>query len=338
MALSFPPNPVIGQTFLNYTWDGVKWVCGTSGLSDGNCSTPGWFSPIAVSPTAPLDHSIWFNTQTNILSVWASVGVATPQWVQVLANVHTGAVPAAPIAPGTLWIDSLGWLRVFEGMVWREICQPVPGAPVPNVTLPMATSLQTQPSPPTPAPSLWLNPAGPILQWWTTGWITVGTRPMRRVHLMQPPGSIETTGTWGIAARAGDWLHVAGMRGIDPVTNLQLDPTAGGTTPVGDPNYGLNRVRLCFDNMLHVAKSVGCTQWDCVRIIATVTNMALYRPLVNTVQAMPDMWGVGPYPPRRIIGVVQLNGTDTQPEGNSTLPRGDICEIEGYFFRPCCGG
>src|SRR5690606_19420039 len=43
------------------------------------------------------------------------------------------------------------------------------------------------------------------------------------VAMLEPEGAIQTTGTWGLAARAGDMLFVAGMRGIDPQTNQLVD-------------------------------------------------------------------------------------------------------------------
>jgi 2-iminobutanoate/2-iminopropanoate deaminase len=36
-----------------------------------------------------------------------------------------------------------------------------------------------------------------------------------RVKTLAPPGAIKTTGTWSLGARAGDFVYVAGMRGID---------------------------------------------------------------------------------------------------------------------------
>lgn len=357
----FPPNPIIGQQWGNYTWDGVKWVCGSKNLSPG-CSSPGWFNPISIAAVAPIDSDLWFNTSTNLLQVFASVGVSPPQWVGVSATVITGAQPHVPPittsvpAVGQLWIDdgtaapsTPGWLRCFEGSVWREICQPLPGLPVPTGNPPIAISMTVPASP--PAGQLWLNPTGPTLsQFLNNAWVTIGTRPMRRVKIIQPPGAIETTATWSIGAVAGDWFHVAGMRGIDPVTNLQPDPTQGGQYPYSDPSYGLNRAELAFSNMLHVAASQGCDKWDCVRVIASVVNMQKYRPLINKVQG--EIWGPGHYPPRRIITVAQLNGSDQETEpmwtgqptptvvtpapGVVACPRGDIMEIEGYFFRPCC--
>ena len=38
-------------------------------------------------------------------------------------------------------------------------------------------------------------------------------------EILTPAGAITPTGTWSLGARAGDFVFVAGMRGIDPATN-----------------------------------------------------------------------------------------------------------------------
>jgi 2-iminobutanoate/2-iminopropanoate deaminase len=39
---------------------------------------------------------------------------------------------------------------------------------------------------------------------------------------LAPDGAIKPTGTWSLGTRAGDFVFIAGMRGIDPKTNLQI--------------------------------------------------------------------------------------------------------------------
>ena len=39
------------------------------------------------------------------------------------------------------------------------------------------------------------------------------------VKTLSPQGAIKPTGTWNLATRAGDFIFVAGMRGIDPKTD-----------------------------------------------------------------------------------------------------------------------
>ncbi|MDH5534471.1 MAG: RidA family protein [Betaproteobacteria bacterium] len=126
------------------------------------------------------------------------------------------------------------------------------------------------------------------------------------VKTLSPPGAIKPTGTWNLGTRAGDFVFVAGMRGIDPATN---------TLVKGDQE----RVMQAFRNMELIAKSEGATLRDAVRIVVYVTDMYRYRPLVN--KAQEQLWGAGPYPPRTIIEVDRLN-------------QDDIVEVEGTFYAP----
>jgi enamine deaminase RidA (YjgF/YER057c/UK114 family) len=126
------------------------------------------------------------------------------------------------------------------------------------------------------------------------------------VRTLNPDGAIKTTGTWSVGARAGDFVFVAGMRGIDPATNTLVS---------GDEA----RIRQAFLNMKLIAESEGASLRDAVRLVVYVTDMFRYRPLVNKVQE--ELWGQGPYPPRTIIEVDRLN-------------QDDICEVEGTFYAP----
>ena len=127
-----------------------------------------------------------------------------------------------------------------------------------------------------------------------------------RVRTLAPEGAIAPTGTWSLGARAGDFVFVAGMRGIDPATNTLLE---------GDEA----RIRGAFANMKAIALSEGASLADCVRIVVYVTDMARLRPLTNKIQQ--EFWGLGPYPPRTIVEVSKLN-------------QDDIFEVEGTFFAP----
>ncbi len=128
----------------------------------------------------------------------------------------------------------------------------------------------------------------------------------RGVRTLSPTGAIRPTGPWALGARAGDFVFVAGMRGIDPATNTQV---------TGDEA----RVRQAFLNMRLIAESAGATLRDAVRLVVYVTDMARHRPLVNKVQE--ELWGQGPYPPRTIVEVRALN-------------QDDIVEVEGTFYAP----
>jgi enamine deaminase RidA (YjgF/YER057c/UK114 family) len=126
------------------------------------------------------------------------------------------------------------------------------------------------------------------------------------VKTLSPSGAIKPTGTWNLGTRAGDFVFVAGMRGIDPKTNNLIQ---------GDEA----RVLQAFRNMELIAQSEGASLRDAVRIVVYVTDMFRHRPIVNKVQE--QLWGAGPYPPRTIVEVDRLN-------------QDDIVEVEGTFYAP----
>jgi enamine deaminase RidA (YjgF/YER057c/UK114 family) len=126
------------------------------------------------------------------------------------------------------------------------------------------------------------------------------------VKTLAPAGAIKPTGTWSLGTRAGDFVYIAGMRGIDPKTDTLVQ---------GDEA----RVRQAFLNMQLIAQSEGASLRDAVRLVVYVTDMFRYRPIVNKIQV--ELWGQGPYPPRTIIEVHRLN-------------QDDIVEVEGTFYAP----
>ena len=126
------------------------------------------------------------------------------------------------------------------------------------------------------------------------------------VKTLAPEGGIKPTATWALGTRAGDFVFVAGMRGIDAASSKLVE---------GDEA----RVRKAFENMQLIAGSEGATLRDAVRLVVYVTDMYRYRPIVNKIQK--ELWGDGPYPPRTIIEVDRLN-------------QDDIVEIEGTFYAP----
>lgn len=128
----------------------------------------------------------------------------------------------------------------------------------------------------------------------------------RGVRTLSPAGAITPTATWSVGARAGDFVFVAGMRGIDPATNTLVDGEEA-------------RVRQAFLNMKLIAESEGASLRHAVRLVVYVTDMGRMRPLVNKVQA--ELWGEGPYPPRTIVEV-------------RALSQDDIVEVEGTFYAP----
>jgi 2-iminobutanoate/2-iminopropanoate deaminase len=130
--------------------------------------------------------------------------------------------------------------------------------------------------------------------------------PSDDIEFLSPPGAIMPTGPWSLGVRAGDFVFVAGMRGIDPATKKLVD---------GDEA----RIRQAFLNMQTIVAAAGGSLRDAVRLVVYVTDMGRYRPLVNKTQE--EFWGTPPYPPRTIVEVSRLN-------------QDDIVEVEGTFFCP----
>jgi 2-iminobutanoate/2-iminopropanoate deaminase len=128
--------------------------------------------------------------------------------------------------------------------------------------------------------------------------------PLDDIEFLSPPGAIKPTGPWSLGVRAGDFVFVAGMRGIDPAANKLVE---------GDEA----RIRQAFLNMKTIVEAAGGGLRDAVRLVVYVTDMDRYRPLVNKIQE--EFWGAPPYPPRSIVEVGRLN-------------QDDIVKVEGTFF------
>ena len=92
------------------------------------------------------------------------------------------------------------------------------------------------------------------------------------VKTLDPPGAIKAEGTWSLGARAGDFVFVAGMQGIDPAAN----------TLVQDPQA---RIRQAFLNIRLIAQSEGASLQDCVRITVYVSDLHRFAPMVDKAQA-----------------------------------------------------
>ena len=126
------------------------------------------------------------------------------------------------------------------------------------------------------------------------------------VRTLNPAGAIKAEGTWSLGARAGDFVFVAGMQGVDPATNKL----------VADPE---GRIRQAFVNIRLIAQSEGANLQDCVRLTIYVSDLAKLAPLVDKVQA--ELWGQGPYPPRTMFEAKRLFDND-------------IIEIDSVFYSP----
>jgi enamine deaminase RidA (YjgF/YER057c/UK114 family) len=127
-----------------------------------------------------------------------------------------------------------------------------------------------------------------------------------RVKTLSPPGAVKAEGTWSLGVRAGDFVFVAGMQGVDPATN----------TLVPDPQ---SRIRRAFLNLQLIAQSEGASLRDCVRLTVYVSDLHRFAPMVDKAQA--DLWGQPPYPPRTMVEVQRLFDDD-------------IVEIDSVFYAP----
>ncbi|MGH6748780.1 MAG: RidA family protein [Methyloceanibacter sp.] len=126
------------------------------------------------------------------------------------------------------------------------------------------------------------------------------------VKTLNPPGAIKAEGTWSLGARAGDFIFVAGMQGIDPATNVLVkDPQA--------------RIIQAFRNIKTIADSEGASLKDCVRLTVYLSDLPRYAPMVE--KAQKELWGGPPYPPRTMIEVKRLFDND-------------IAEIDSVFYAP----
>jgi 2-iminobutanoate/2-iminopropanoate deaminase len=126
------------------------------------------------------------------------------------------------------------------------------------------------------------------------------------VKTLDPSGAIKAEGTWSLGARAGDFVFVAGMPGIDPATNRMVqDPQA--------------QVRQAFLNIRLIAQSEGASLQDCVRLTVYLSDLNRFAPMVDKAEA--ELWGKPPYPPRTMVEVQRL--FDDM-----------IVEIDSVFYAP----
>ena len=126
------------------------------------------------------------------------------------------------------------------------------------------------------------------------------------VKTLNPPGAIKAEGTWSLGVRAGDFVFVAGMQGIDPVAN----------TLVQEPKA---RIRQAFLNIKLIAQAEGASLQDCVRLTVYVSDLQQFAATVDEVQA--ELWGAPPYPPRTMVEIRRLFDDD-------------IVEIDSVFYAP----
>ena len=138
---------------------------------------------------------------------------------------------------------------------------------------------------------------------------------------LDPSAAIQPTAQWGLGTKAGPYVFISGMRGIDPDTNeIVLDLR--------------ERVRQAYTNMFFIAAHAGAQPEDLIETTVFIrtdpphpsTEFFAIRRLDNEVRQ--DVYGDGPYPNRTIVGLTELNGIDS----NETV---DVFEVKGTFYVPC---
>jgi 2-iminobutanoate/2-iminopropanoate deaminase len=102
------------------------------------------------------------------------------------------------------------------------------------------------------------------------------------------------TGPFAQAMRAGDFVFVAGQRGIEPGTGA----LAAGTR---------EKVRQAFENIRAILEAAGTSFEYVVMSRVYVRDMAGHRPIVN--EAYQRYFPKG-QPPRTIVEVARLNQDD----------------------------
>ena len=137
----------------------------------------------------------------------------------------------------------------------------------------------------------------------------------QRPTVIHTAGAAAPTGPFVQAVRAGDFVFVAGQRGIEPGTGA----LAAGTH---------EKVRCIFVNIRAILEAAGTSLEYVVMSRVYVRDMAAHRPIVN--EAYQQYFPKGP-PPRTIVEVARLNQDDeveievvawVPPEKEAPRPRG----------------
>lgn len=286
--------------------------------------------PLSVGNVPPTQVKIWFDTVSNQLMVW---NWHTLTWGPVSTTVVTGT---APTALGQLYVDSNQklWVPV------DDLCE---------LTDPFIDFFRIPPDPPTVANgaafvassnpplnpaegSLWFEPHHQHLSIWNGFmWVGIGHRVKRNVRIGNYAGSWNAGGNRSQATAADGILYLSGIRGIDPLTQQQLPGPGAGNTPGASPNANVRIIQI-YQNIKTIAEAEGLSLFDCTGLVTSLTSAAYINPTA-TLQALPQFWGAGPYPPRTHQVWLQMSGSDTIAE--FPIPgwpaRGDIVEIQATF-------
>lgn len=91
-ALDFPPNPEVGDVFLDWMWDGVKWT------RIGGIPTQTVVFMSATPPPYPDEGNLWWDTIGGNLYVWF-IDSTSSQWVIANLGMQGLTGPAGPMGP-----------------------------------------------------------------------------------------------------------------------------------------------------------------------------------------------------------------------------------------------
>ncbi len=116
----------------------------------------------------------------------------------------------------------------------------------------------------------------------------------QRPRVIHTPKAAAPTGPFAQAVRAGEFVFVAGQRGIEPGT---------GALAAGPRE----KVRQIFENIQAILAAAGTSLEYVVMSRVYVREMAAHRPIVN--EAYERYFPHGP-PPRTIVEVARLNQDD----------------------------
>lgn len=285
--------------------------------------------PLALGNVPPTQRKVWFDSVTESLLAW---NWKTLTWVPASPTVIVGAIPST-IGQLYVDVDQKLWLLVDD---LCELTTPIPGGP-PVVS---GAALTAHMSPPlNPALNdLWFAPRTQSLFIWNSfAWIRIGGPVRRNVRTGNYAGTWNAGGNRSQATAAGGLLYLSGIRGIDPVTQKQLPgPGPGNTQGTTAPNTAPNanaRIIQIYQNIKTIVEAEGLSLFDCVGLVTSLTSAAYVGPTA-TLQALPQFWGNGPYPPRTHQVWLQMSGSDTEQEFNihGWPARGDVVEVQATFW------
>lgn len=116
----------------------------------------------------------------------------------------------------------------------------------------------------------------------------------QRPTVIRTSRSAAPIGPFAQAMRAGDFVFVAGQRGIEP----------GGDVPVTGTGA---KIRQAFENVRGILEAAGTSLTNIVMSRVYVTDMVRHRPAVNEAY---EEYFAGRPPPRTIVQVSGLNQHD----------------------------